>query len=79
MKQSVALTIASLLSIVLGAFHLADDIDRGMSPGGLINLLAVLRIRYGFPLHSYILLSVFLLFLLITSCRKAQVMAAASL
>jgi len=35
------LTISSLLSILLGTFHLADDIDRGMSPGGLSNLIAV--------------------------------------
>ena len=41
MKQSVMLTIASLLSILLGMFHLADDIDRGMSPGGLSNFIAV--------------------------------------
>ena len=41
MKHSVMLTITSLLSILLGTFHLADDIDRGMSPGGLPNLLGV--------------------------------------
>jgi hypothetical protein len=41
MKPNVMLTIASLLSILLGTFHLADDIDRGMSPGGLSNLVAV--------------------------------------
>lgn len=41
MKPNVMLTIASLLSIILGTFHLADDIDRGMSPGGLPNLFAV--------------------------------------
>src|SRR4029453_11500141 len=41
MKQSSVLTIASLLSILLGTFHLADDIDRGMSPGGLLNFVAV--------------------------------------
>src|SRR4051812_16891042 len=35
------LTIASLLSILFGTFHLADDINRGMSPGGLTNLTAV--------------------------------------
>ena len=35
------LTIASLLSILFGTFHLADDIARGMSPGGLPNLFAV--------------------------------------
>ena len=41
MKQNIMLTIASLLSILFGMFHLADDIDRGMSPGGLPNLIAV--------------------------------------
>ena len=41
MKHSVMLTIASLLSILFGTFHLADDIARGMSPGGLPNLVAV--------------------------------------
>ncbi|MEP6810398.1 MAG: hypothetical protein ABI992_09160 [Chthoniobacterales bacterium] len=41
MKPGVILTIASLFSILFGTFHLADDIDRGMSPGGLLNLVAV--------------------------------------
>ena len=41
MKPNAMLTIASLLSIIFGTFHLADDIDRGMSPGGLPNLIAV--------------------------------------
>ena len=41
MKHNVLLTIASLLSILFGTFHLADDIARGMSPGGLPNLFAV--------------------------------------
>ena len=41
LKPHVLLTIASLLSILFGTFHLADDIARGMSPGGLPNLLAV--------------------------------------
>ena len=41
MKDNVMLTIASLLSILFGLFHLADDIDRGMSPGGLPNLIGV--------------------------------------
>ena len=41
MKQNFILTIVSLLSILFGTFHLADDIDRGMSPGGLPNLIAV--------------------------------------
>jgi hypothetical protein len=35
------LTIASLLSILFSTFHLADDIARGMSPGGLGNLIGV--------------------------------------
>lgn len=38
MKHSVMLTIASLLSVLLFSFHLADDIFRGMEPGGLQNL-----------------------------------------
>ena len=41
MKPNIMLIIASLLSILFSAFHLADDIDRGMSPGGLLNLIAV--------------------------------------
>jgi len=41
MKQSVMLTIASLLSILFFTFHLADDIRRGMEPGTLTNLPAV--------------------------------------
>lgn len=35
------LTTASLLSILLGTIHLADDIARGMAPGGLGNLIGV--------------------------------------
>jgi len=41
MKRNDMLTIASLLSILFGTFHLADDINRGMSPGGLPNLIWV--------------------------------------
>jgi len=41
MKQSVMLTIASLLSILFFSFHLADDIIRGIEPGTLTNLFAV--------------------------------------
>jgi hypothetical protein len=41
MKQNVVLTVASLLTILFGMFHLADDINRGMSPGGLPNLIVV--------------------------------------
>jgi hypothetical protein len=42
MKHNVLLTIASLLSILLTTFHLTDDIVRGMSPGGVVNLAVVL-------------------------------------
>jgi hypothetical protein len=41
MKQSVMLTIASVLSILLMTLHLADDIIRGFEKGGPSNLLAV--------------------------------------
>lgn len=41
MKNSVMLTIASLLSILFFTFHLADDIVRGIEPGKLSNLTAV--------------------------------------
>lgn len=41
MKNSVMLTIASLLSILFFSFHLADDIVRGFEPGTLTNLMAV--------------------------------------
>lgn len=39
MKPSVMLTITSLLLILLGTFHLADDIVRGFEPGGVANLV----------------------------------------
>ena len=41
MKDSVMLTIASLLSVLLFSFHLTDDIIRGFEKGGLSNLTAV--------------------------------------
>ena len=41
MKQSVMVTIASLLSVFLFTVHLADDIVRGMEPGKLMNLTAL--------------------------------------
>lgn len=41
MKLSALVTIASLVSIVLLSFHLADDIVRGMEKGGPSNLTAV--------------------------------------
>jgi hypothetical protein len=36
------LTIASLLSILFFTFHHADDVVRGMAPGGLSNLIPVI-------------------------------------
>ena len=41
MKRDVMLTIASLLSILLVTFHVADDIVRGMEPGRLSDLIVV--------------------------------------
>ncbi len=41
MKQTVTLTITSLLSILFFTFHLADDIVRGFEQGGMANLIAV--------------------------------------
>ena len=41
MKRNDMLTIASLLSVLLMTFHLADDIVRGMEPGGLSSLIVV--------------------------------------
>jgi len=38
MKNTIALTVTSLLTILFATFHLADDIARGFSPGGLSNL-----------------------------------------
>jgi len=42
MKDNVTLTITSLLSIVLFAFHWVDEVARGMEPGGLSALGGVL-------------------------------------
>lgn len=41
MKERVAYTITSLLSVLLLTFHLADDIVRGYEKGGAANLLAI--------------------------------------
>ena len=41
-KNNVLLTVASLLSILFTTFHLTDDIVRGMAPGTLPSLGAVL-------------------------------------
>ncbi len=52
MNHNRILTITSLLSILFGTVHLADDIDRGMSPedfqplcGGHLRRLAVRNAR----------------------------------
>ena len=42
MKRDNMLTIASLFSILLVTFHVTDDIVRGMEPGTLFDLIAVL-------------------------------------
>ncbi len=42
MKQSLVLTISSLLSILLMTFHLTDDVVRGIESGGVQNLIGVL-------------------------------------
>ena len=44
MKNSVMLTITSLLLILLLTFHLADDIVYGWEPGGVTNLVGVVLI-----------------------------------
>jgi hypothetical protein len=44
MKNSVMLTIASLLSLLFLTFHLAGDIVYGWEPGGLANLIVVVLI-----------------------------------
>ena len=41
MRQNIALTVASLLSVVFMTLHLADDIVRGMEPGGPSDLIIV--------------------------------------
>jgi hypothetical protein len=40
-RHNIALTVASLLSIVFVTFHMADDIVRGMENGGLSSLIIV--------------------------------------
>jgi hypothetical protein len=44
MKNSVMLTITSLLSLLFLTFHLTDDIVRGFEPGGLSNLIMTVLI-----------------------------------
>src|SRR5262245_61296611 len=42
MKQSVVLTITSLLTMLLFTFHLSDDIVRGFEPGGFKHISGML-------------------------------------
>ena len=42
MKPHISLAIASFVSVLLLSFHLADDIVRGFSPGGLSNVVGIL-------------------------------------
>jgi hypothetical protein len=44
MKNSVMLTITSLLLVLFLTFHVADDIRRGFEPGGLSNLVGTVLI-----------------------------------
>ena len=40
-RHNLFLTIASLLSILFTSFHLADEVVRGIEPGGLNNVTAI--------------------------------------
>ena len=42
MKNTITLTVTSLLTILLSSFHLADDVARGFEPGGTSNYTGVL-------------------------------------
>ena len=42
MKPNLTLTITALLTIVLSSFHLADDVVKGIEPGGTQNYTGVL-------------------------------------
>jgi hypothetical protein len=41
MNEKTLLTATSLVTILLFTIHQADDVVRGMSPGGLLNLVVV--------------------------------------
>ena len=56
MKNSVMLTIASLLTFLLLTFHLAGDIVYGWEPGGLSNLIGTVLIS-GVWLYGALLLA----------------------
>jgi hypothetical protein len=56
MKESVMLTITSLLTFLLLTFHLAGDIVYGWEPGGVSNLIGIVVIS-GIWLSGALLLS----------------------
>ena len=41
MNEKTLLTATSLVTILLFTIHQADDVVRGMSPGGLLNLAVI--------------------------------------
>jgi hypothetical protein len=42
MNNTITLTITSLLMIIFSSFHLADDVVRGIEPGGTSNYTGVM-------------------------------------
>ena len=42
MRNTITLTITSLITIVLSLFHLADDVVKGFEPGGSQNYTGIL-------------------------------------
>ena len=42
MNNTVTLTVISMLSVLLGSFHLSDDVVRGIETGGTSNFTGVL-------------------------------------
>jgi len=46
MKQSVMLTISSLLSAIFLSFHHADDVVRGFAPGKFSNLIPIVFLAF---------------------------------
>src|SRR5260370_37768973 len=56
MKNSVMLTIASLLLLLFLTFHLAGDIVYGFEPGGLANLIVGVPFSVGW-LYGKLVLS----------------------
>lgn len=42
MNPKIALTITALLTTLFSTFHVADDVLRGMEPGGTLNYIGIL-------------------------------------